>query len=160
MCRPASVPGPLWPWGRAGPLLPRRSFKWEVVTVEDPGANAFVLPGGVRAASHTVTYVPRLAAAHAHSRSPCWAENPRTRPCTAALPCPSTATQPFPLAAPARPPPSLPQKVVVYTGLVRLMGGRADLLATVLGHEVAHVLARHSAEKVGGTTCDYRACGG
>ncbi|PNH04993.1 Mitochondrial metalloendopeptidase OMA1 [Tetrabaena socialis] len=39
-------------------------------------------------------------------------------------------------------------KVVVHTGLLRLLGGRRELLATVLGHEVAHAMARHSAEKV------------
>ncbi|KXZ53123.1 hypothetical protein GPECTOR_7g1014 [Gonium pectorale] len=60
-------------------------FKWEVVTIDDDTANAFVLPGG---------------------------------------------------------------KVVVYTGLLRLLGRRRDLLATVLGHEVAHAMARHSAEKM------------
>eukprot|EP00198_Chlamydomonas_reinhardtii_P004800 XP_001694136.1 metalloprotease [Chlamydomonas reinhardtii] len=38
-------------------------------------------------------------------------------------------------------------KVVVHSGLLRLLGGRRDLLATVLGHEVAHAVARHGAEK-------------
>ncbi len=42
----------------------------------------------------------------------------------------------------------VPRQVVVYTGLIRLLGGRRDLLATVLGHEVAHALARHGTEKV------------
>ncbi|PNW75988.1 hypothetical protein CHLRE_12g552001v5 [Chlamydomonas reinhardtii] len=39
-------------------------------------------------------------------------------------------------------------KVVVHSGLLRLLGGRRDLLATVLGHEVAHAVARHGAEKM------------
>ena len=38
-------------------------------------------------------------------------------------------------------------KVVVYTGLLRLMQSEKEL-AAVLAHEVAHVLARHTAEKV------------
>ncbi|KAG2430595.1 hypothetical protein HXX76_010113 [Chlamydomonas incerta] len=62
-----------------------KRFKWEVVTVDDDTANAFVLPGG---------------------------------------------------------------KVVVHSGLLRLLGGRRELLATVLGHEVAHAMARHGAEKM------------
>lgn len=33
-------------------------------------------------------------------------------------------------------------KVVVYTGLIRMMADEEEL-ATVLSHEVAHVLARH-----------------
>ncbi len=33
-------------------------------------------------------------------------------------------------------------KVVVYTGLLRLLR-KEDEIAAVLGHEVAHVLARH-----------------
>ena len=37
-------------------------------------------------------------------------------------------------------------KVVVYTGLLKLLQGRAmeTQLAAVLGHEIAHVVARHS----------------
>jgi predicted Zn-dependent protease len=38
-------------------------------------------------------------------------------------------------------------KVVVYTGLLRLLGSQ-DELAAVLAHEVAHVLARHAAERM------------
>lgn len=40
-------------------------------------------------------------------------------------------------------------KVVVYTGLLRLLQGRAveTQLAAVLGHEIAHVVARHSVSK-------------
>ncbi|KAG2483457.1 hypothetical protein HYH03_017640, partial [Edaphochlamys debaryana] len=38
--------------------------------------------------------------------------------------------------------------VVVFTGLLRLLRSDPPLLATVLGHEVAHALARHSAEKM------------
>lgn len=34
-------------------------------------------------------------------------------------------------------------KIVVHTGLLGLMGGD-DEVAAVLGHEVAHVLARHT----------------
>ncbi|KAG2496053.1 hypothetical protein HYH03_005972 [Edaphochlamys debaryana] len=39
-------------------------------------------------------------------------------------------------------------KVVVTTGLLRLLDRQPDLLAAVLGHEVAHVVARHGAEGV------------
>jgi len=39
-------------------------------------------------------------------------------------------------------------KVAVYTGLLRLTGNNDDLLATVLGHEVAHALAHHSNERI------------
>lgn len=38
-------------------------------------------------------------------------------------------------------------KVVVYTGLLRLMDSE-DQLANVLAHEAAHVVARHSAERM------------
>jgi hypothetical protein len=38
-------------------------------------------------------------------------------------------------------------KVVVYTGLLRLISGE-DELAAVLAHEVSHVLARHAAERI------------
>ena len=39
--------------------------------------------------------------------------------------------------------------VVVYTGILRV--ARTDEeLATVLGHEIAHVVARHGAEKIKG----------
>ena len=38
-------------------------------------------------------------------------------------------------------------KVVVFTGLLRLMSSEKEL-AAVLAHECAHVLARHTAEKV------------
>jgi Zn-dependent protease with chaperone function len=38
-------------------------------------------------------------------------------------------------------------KVVVYTGLLRMMATEKEL-AAVLAHECAHVLARHTAEKV------------
>eukprot|EP00775_Hariotina_reticulata_P006780 gene6780-6997_t len=38
-------------------------------------------------------------------------------------------------------------KVVAYTGLLRLLSNE-DELASVLGHEVAHVLARHHAERL------------
>jgi len=40
-------------------------------------------------------------------------------------------------------------KVVVYTGLLRLVGGNADELAAVLAHEASHVLCRHHAERLG-----------
>ncbi|GFR49005.1 hypothetical protein Agub_g11026 [Astrephomene gubernaculifera] len=39
-------------------------------------------------------------------------------------------------------------KVVVFSGLLRLLGGSDDELAAVLAHEVAHVLARHTAERL------------
>jgi predicted Zn-dependent protease len=39
-------------------------------------------------------------------------------------------------------------KVGVYTGLLRLTGGNDDMLAAVLGHEVAHALAHHANERV------------
>ncbi len=34
-------------------------------------------------------------------------------------------------------------QVVVFTGLLRLLGSNDDELAAVLAHEVGHVLARH-----------------
>ena len=43
-----------------------------------------------------------------------------------------------------------PGKIVVYTGLLRLLKGEPPLVATVMGHEVAHALARHGTEKVRG----------
>ncbi|PNW83103.1 hypothetical protein CHLRE_06g306650v5 [Chlamydomonas reinhardtii] len=39
-------------------------------------------------------------------------------------------------------------KVVVFTGLLRLLGHSDDELAAVLAHEVGHVLARHTAERM------------
>lgn len=42
-------------------------------------------------------------------------------------------------------------KIVVYTGLVSLVGNSAQSdaeLATVIGHEIAHALARHSSERL------------
>lgn len=38
-------------------------------------------------------------------------------------------------------------RIGVYTGLLDLTGGDDSELATVMGHEVAHVYARHSAER-------------
>lgn len=35
-----------------------------------------------------------------------------------------------------------------HTGLIKVMENREDLLAAVIGHEVAHALARHSSEKL------------
>lgn len=42
-------------------------------------------------------------------------------------------------------------KIVVYTGLLRLIGGASGTdaeLAAVIGHEIAHALARHSNERL------------
>ncbi|KAG2436143.1 hypothetical protein HYH02_011649 [Chlamydomonas schloesseri] len=39
-------------------------------------------------------------------------------------------------------------KVVVFTGLLRLLGHSDDELAAVLAHEVGHILARHTAERM------------
>jgi len=38
-------------------------------------------------------------------------------------------------------------KIGVYTGLIQMVGGNQDQLAAVIGHEVGHVLARHSNER-------------
>jgi metalloendopeptidase OMA1, mitochondrial len=38
-------------------------------------------------------------------------------------------------------------KVVVYTGLLKILKSEKEL-AAVLAHEVAHILARHTAEKL------------
>lgn len=38
-------------------------------------------------------------------------------------------------------------KIGVYTGLLKVAGNQ-DQLATVIGHEIAHVLARHSSERL------------
>ncbi|KAF6265803.1 peptidase family M48-domain-containing protein [Scenedesmus sp. NREL 46B-D3] len=62
-----------------------RKFDWEVVVLDDPTVNAFVLPGG---------------------------------------------------------------KIVVFTGLIKLMDRDEDMLATIIGHECAHAVARHSSEKI------------
>lgn len=44
---------------------------------------------------------------------------------------------------------SLPAgKIFVLTGILRIVGGNDDYLATVLSHEMAHVLAHHSSERV------------
>ncbi|KIZ05322.1 peptidase M48, Ste24p [Monoraphidium neglectum] len=40
-------------------------------------------------------------------------------------------------------------KICVYTGLLKLLRRDKDLLAMVMGHEIAHALARHSTEKMG-----------
>ncbi len=42
-------------------------------------------------------------------------------------------------------------KVFVYTRLLQLIGNNQDELAAVMGHEVAHALARHSAERISQT---------
>lgn len=39
-------------------------------------------------------------------------------------------------------------KICVYSGLFEVIGGDDTALATVLGHEIAHVIARHAAEKM------------
>jgi predicted Zn-dependent protease len=39
-------------------------------------------------------------------------------------------------------------KIGVYTGLLRLVGDNDDMLAAVLGHEVAHALAHHANERI------------
>ncbi|MDD2725131.1 MAG: M48 family metallopeptidase [Methylovulum sp.] len=38
-------------------------------------------------------------------------------------------------------------KIGVYTGLIEMVGGNQNQLAAVIGHEVGHVLARHSNER-------------
>lgn len=38
-------------------------------------------------------------------------------------------------------------KIGVYTGLIKLVNGNQDQLAAVIGHEVGHVLAKHSNER-------------
>ena len=38
-------------------------------------------------------------------------------------------------------------KIVVYTGLLKLVGSDAEL-ATVISHEVSHAVARHSNERI------------
>ena len=38
-------------------------------------------------------------------------------------------------------------KVFVYTGILELVGNNDDELAAIIGHEVAHALARHGAER-------------
>jgi len=38
-------------------------------------------------------------------------------------------------------------KIGVYTGLIEMVGGNQDQLAAVIGHEIGHVLARHSNER-------------
>lgn len=38
-------------------------------------------------------------------------------------------------------------KIGVHSGLIQLLGGNADQLAAVIGHEVGHVLAKHSNER-------------
>jgi predicted Zn-dependent protease len=39
-------------------------------------------------------------------------------------------------------------KIAVFTGLFRLIGDSDDMLAAVLGHEVAHALAHHANERI------------
>jgi predicted Zn-dependent protease len=39
-------------------------------------------------------------------------------------------------------------KIGVFTGLLRLTAGNDDMLAAVLGHEVAHALAHHANERI------------
>ncbi len=40
-------------------------------------------------------------------------------------------------------------KVGVYSGMLKLIGGDEAELATVIGHEVGHVIANHAAQRVG-----------
>lgn len=39
-------------------------------------------------------------------------------------------------------------KIVVFTGILDLMDRQEDMIATIIGHECAHAVARHSAEKL------------
>ncbi len=39
-------------------------------------------------------------------------------------------------------------KMAVYTGLVDLTGNNADMVAVVMGHEIAHALLRHGAQRM------------
>lgn len=38
-------------------------------------------------------------------------------------------------------------KIGIYTGMITLVGGNQDQLAAVVGHEIGHVLAKHSNER-------------
>ena len=39
-------------------------------------------------------------------------------------------------------------KIVVYTGLLRMVGDNDSQMATVLGHEISHALAHHASERI------------
>jgi Zn-dependent protease with chaperone function len=38
--------------------------------------------------------------------------------------------------------------VKLFAGIIKLMNRNEDMLATIIGHESAHALARHSSEKI------------
>jgi len=146
-----------------GAEMPRgRRFHWEVVVVEDKTPNAFVLPGGkivvfTSAPPHAAQALAAPLGSGGHLLPPStqlgtWCSTPSlrevlllTRPGSA----PSAGLllpeqQNFLLLL------LLLRKCVrrVRAGLIKLLDRDEDLLAAVLGHEVAHALARHSTEKL------------
>ncbi len=146
-----------------GAEMPRgRRFHWEVVVVEDKTPNAFVLPGGKIV---VFTSAPPLAAQSlaasagdgGHLLPP--STQLGTRCCTPSLREVLLLTRPgsAPSAGLLLPEQQnflllllLLRKCVrrVRAGLIKLLDRDEDLLAAVLGHEVAHALARHSTEKL------------
>lgn len=48
--------------------------------------------------------------------------------------------------------------IIVYTGLLQLLRKDPDLLAMVMGHEIAHALARHNTGAVWVGACVSKLC--
>ena len=108
--------------------------------VEDKTPNAFVLPGGKIV---VFTGMPWGLSPH-HTAHVCFAS--KTQQACTAWEQPESALlrashYHAATAADQHAPPRAP-------GLIKLLDRDEDLLAAVLGHEVAHALARHSSEKL------------
>ncbi len=139
--------------------MPRgRRFHWEVVVVEDKTPNAFVLPGGkivvfTSAPPHAAQALAAPLGSGGHLLPPStqlgtWCSTPSLRE-VLLLTRPGSAPSAG-LLLPEQAELLLLRKCVrrVRAGLIKLLDRDEDLLAAVLGHEVAHALARHSTEKL------------
>lgn len=115
----------------------------QVVVIDEPGTvNAFVLPGGKICTFTGVFAGTPLGAAH-QLCSPSALPSHLAVPQVASSSLRTTLVSADPLHS------CLPSyTTTTTTGLINLFNRNEDMLATVIGHECAHAVARHTSEKL------------